>query len=93
MMALNGRYWAACLLALCLEVFGGVGCGNGEKMCEADSCSEHGACDDSTGAILCICDMGFAGESCDSCATGYHTSSSRRPSRGGTKIFGKWRAL
>jgi len=40
--------------------------------CQADSCSGHGACDDTSGAIVCTCDAGYTGAACDACAAGYH---------------------
>jgi len=42
-----------------------------EVTCEPTSCNSHGTCDDSTNAIVCTCDAGWAGEFCDSCDAGY----------------------
>ncbi len=42
-----------------------------ETTCQADSCSGHGQCDDSTGSVVCTCDTGYAGDHCESCAPGY----------------------
>ena len=48
-------------------------CGGGSDKaeCLADSCSGHGSCDDSSGAIVCNCDAGYAGASCGMCAPEY----------------------
>jgi beta-lactamase superfamily II metal-dependent hydrolase len=35
-------------------------------------CGQHGHCDDSSGTAACDCDMGYAGQDCQSCATGFH---------------------
>src|SRR5690606_33518999 len=35
-----------------------------------DACV-HGTCDDSTGVAICVCDTGWAGASCDTCAPGF----------------------
>jgi len=32
----------------------------------------HGVCNDQLGEALCICDTGYAGESCNQCANNYH---------------------
>jgi hypothetical protein len=32
----------------------------------------HSTCGDSTGAIECLCDLGYEGSSCDTCAPGYY---------------------
>jgi hypothetical protein len=45
--------------------------GNGKQTCEADSCSGHGSCDDSSGKIVCTCEAGFGGDRCETCAAGY----------------------
>ncbi|MBN2497042.1 MAG: formylglycine-generating enzyme family protein [Deltaproteobacteria bacterium] len=39
--------------------------------CQVDTCSGHGACDDSSGVPVCTCDEGYAGDYCDACADGY----------------------
>ena len=39
-------------------------------------CGAHGDCDDTTGAAHCACDFGYAGELCQSCATGYQDNNS-----------------
>jgi hypothetical protein len=61
------------MVGLCMLALVGAGCdGGGGEKCQANSCSGHGACDDSTGAIVCTCEAGYAGAICDSCAAGYH---------------------
>jgi Notch-like protein len=40
--------------------------------CEADSCSGNGDCSETAGDIVCACDEGYAGDSCDECDDGYH---------------------
>lgn len=35
-----------------------------EQTCRADTCSGHGACDDSAGVTVCACDEGYTGQSC-----------------------------
>jgi hypothetical protein len=57
-----------------------VECDEGEQDHDRDgscspACSDsvdcgHGSCVDSSGATLCVCDAGFAGEACDACAEG-----------------------
>ncbi len=39
--------------------------------CQPTTCSGHGDCDDSSGAPVCTCDTGWAGDFCDTCADGY----------------------
>ncbi len=39
--------------------------------CEADSCSMHGTCDDTSGNIECTCEQGYTGEDCSMCDTGF----------------------
>jgi hypothetical protein len=43
-----------------------------DELCQADSCGPHGTCDDSSGEIVCECEAGYAGETCEECAAGYH---------------------
>jgi hypothetical protein len=43
-----------------------------DELCQADSCNQHGNCDDSTGEIVCTCDPGFGGSRCAECAAGFH---------------------
>ncbi len=50
----------------------GDGVCEAQAACEADSCSGHGVCDDSSGAPVCTCDAGYAGDACATCADGYH---------------------
>jgi len=47
-----------------------------DTACQADSCSGHGSCDDGSGALVCTCDAGYAGDACDACAAGYHDDGS-----------------
>eukprot|EP01104_Vermistella_antarctica_P009829 TRINITY_DN2573_c0_g2_i1.p1 TRINITY_DN2573_c0_g2~~TRINITY_DN2573_c0_g2_i1.p1 ORF type:complete len:3323 (+),score=759.25 TRINITY_DN2573_c0_g2_i1:349-9969(+) len=44
------------------------------EQCEALSCSNNGDCDDSTGAVVCSCDDGYAPPTCGVCADGYYRS-------------------
>jgi hypothetical protein len=37
-------------------------------------CSGNGSCDDSGGAVVCTCDTGWTGASCNACASDYHSS-------------------
>jgi hypothetical protein len=66
--------WISYLASLSLAVLVLRGCGGDQapKHCEADSCSGHGNCVEIGGTIACECDVGYAGERCDSCADGYH---------------------
>ncbi len=34
-------------------------------------CGDHGTCDDTSGAAVCVCDPRFDGAACDQCAAGY----------------------
>jgi hypothetical protein len=78
------RAWAkhalrvsAGLLVLCLAA-----CGERENAtfiepafgdpCKYETCSGHGSCDGSTGAPVCSCAPGYAGELCAACGPGYH---------------------
>ena len=38
-------------------------------LCQDDTCNGHGQCSDDTGAIVCTCNVGYAGERCESCDT------------------------
>lgn len=39
---------------------------------DADPCSAHGTCDDASGVVVCICEVGYAGVDCADCAAGFH---------------------
>lgn len=39
--------------------------------CGVEVCSMHGACDDSTGSVVCDCDTGYMGDDCSECAEGF----------------------
>jgi hypothetical protein len=41
------------------------------EVCDLDSCNYAGACDDSTGVIVCSCDTGYAGPTCAYCQDGF----------------------
>lgn len=62
--------------ASCEECVDGFQDHDGDGTCLPDcataalSCG-HGACDDSAGVAACICEAGYIGESCGSCAPGY----------------------
>jgi len=43
-----------------------------DQACGPNTCSGHGQCDDSGGSPSCACDAGYAGETCATCAPGYH---------------------
>ncbi|MCG8554905.1 MAG: hypothetical protein MJD61_06400 [Proteobacteria bacterium] len=43
-----------------------------DQFCSAASCGKHGICNDGGGVIVCICDAGFAGGTCQDCAPGFH---------------------
>ncbi len=43
-----------------------------DQVCQGDTCSGHGTCDDTTGVTICTCDEGYTGVRCESCAPGYH---------------------
>ncbi len=42
-----------------------------DEVCEAESCSGHGTCVNSTGVVVCDCDEGYEGSRCEACALGY----------------------
>lgn len=42
-----------------------------DQTCATDSCQQHGVCSTPFGVITCTCDSGYAGSSCDACASGY----------------------
>ena len=55
---------------------GGMPGGGGEggaatDLCAGNTCSDHGDCDDASGAAVCECDAGYVGAACDDCDTGY----------------------
>ncbi len=60
---------------LCTECGAGYHDEGGEcvvnVVCEADSCSGYGTCDDSTGVVTCACDEGYEGRQCETCSSGY----------------------
>jgi hypothetical protein len=55
-----------------LVVAAGCGGGTEQVQCEAESCSGHGDCDDSGDVLTCVCNPGYSGDRCDSCAGGFH---------------------
>ncbi|MBN2497050.1 MAG: putative metal-binding motif-containing protein [Deltaproteobacteria bacterium] len=42
-----------------------------DETCGPNSCNGHGACDDSSGSVVCTCDPGYSGRFCSWCAQGY----------------------
>ena len=69
----TGGFTTASLCANCPTGFhesGGV-CVLTEA-CPVSPCNGNGTCDDSTGVAICSCDTGWTGDTCDSCAAGYH---------------------
>jgi hypothetical protein len=50
---------------------------DGDGTCLADcataglDCGAHGHCDDHSGSVACICDVGYTGDGCLACAAGY----------------------
>ena len=70
---------------LCDEGFDGIDCsgcaagyhpdGQGgcvlDQSCQPGSCNYHGACEDSTGEVVCTCDDEYIGNNCDECVSGY----------------------
>jgi len=73
------RHFPVRLLAslLCAALL--LACGNettsaaepAPKTCEPTTCEKGGTCDDSTGALLCLCSRGYEGNRCQFCAEGY----------------------
>ncbi|MFH2007723.1 MAG: hypothetical protein ABI333_14150 [bacterium] len=57
--------------AACGPVEGEPGVCNGSF-----TCSSHGSCDDSSGSIVCTCAIGYAGDRCELCDTGYEDNGS-----------------
>ncbi len=44
-----------------------------DTQCPAvDPCSGHGDCDDSTGVVVCTCDVGYEGDLCERCSSDFH---------------------
>ncbi len=72
-------------LCVCYDGFGGDDCSECaagyhpdaiggcilDTTCQANSCSNHGTCDDSSGEIVCDCGVEYTGENCQVCASGY----------------------
>ncbi|MCK9459148.1 MAG: hypothetical protein M0R80_05875 [Proteobacteria bacterium] len=57
----------------CLADFHAVGTDCvADENCAAGSCSYHGACDDTSGVIECTCSYGWDGDTCNTCAPGFH---------------------
>jgi hypothetical protein len=48
----------------------------GEQCQGAASCNNHGVCNDSSGLIVCTCQVEYTGDRCESCAAGYHLEGS-----------------
>ena len=47
-----------------------------DENCQANTCSNHGDCDDNSGIVICICDQGFAGDRCEDCKSGFQDNDS-----------------
>lgn len=76
--------WAGDACDACAVGYAGTDCGacddgfqdaddNGTCMpaCQATTCSDHGVCDDSSGELVCICQVDFSGDDCSvACASG-----------------------
>ncbi|HRE91911.1 MAG TPA: hypothetical protein PK095_22520, partial [Myxococcota bacterium] len=73
-------------VCVCQEGYAGASCetcslgyqdNDGDGLCAMDcatsgvSCGDHGACADGSGAAMCVCETGYAGANCESCAAGY----------------------
>lgn len=43
-----------------------------DAACLPESCGPHGACDDTTGVVRCICEFGYVDADCRGCYPGYH---------------------
>ncbi|MBN1945402.1 MAG: hypothetical protein JW797_06965, partial [Bradymonadales bacterium] len=43
-----------------------------DEICAADICGDHGTCVDDTGIVYCVCEIGYAGQYCEGCYSGYH---------------------
>ncbi len=43
-----------------------------DHTCLPSSCSAHGTCEDTEGAVTCACETGYDGAFCESCASGFH---------------------
>jgi hypothetical protein len=52
-------------------------CVEGSEECQgAATCNNHGTCSDSSGSIVCTCDIGYTGDRCEDCLPGYHDDGS-----------------
>ncbi len=62
---------------LCDLCSGGYQDNDGDGVCTVDcfhadlSCGNNAMCDDSEGTAVCVCNEGYAGDNCDTCADGY----------------------
>ncbi|MBN2496239.1 MAG: hypothetical protein JXR96_16725, partial [Deltaproteobacteria bacterium] len=45
-----------------------------DETCDGVSCSGHGTCDLRYGLAVCLCNTGYTGFTCETCAIGYHLS-------------------
>jgi len=72
-MKMRDEYRWSTLAFVCLLAATLAGCPSGGDGpdCLEDSCSGHGACDNSSGEIVCDCDEGYAGDVCGDCADSY----------------------
>ena len=64
--------WAGPSCAACAPGYQPDGQGGCEQApdCSAVDCG-HGACNDSSGAPVCVCDTGYTGSDCSGCASGF----------------------
>jgi len=77
----SGQAVCACQLAYtgpeCTQCNTGYQDNDDDEICLKDchnarlDCSIYGHCEDITGEAICVCDVGYAGDLCDRCASGY----------------------
>ncbi|MGC4119478.1 MAG: clostripain-related cysteine peptidase [Myxococcales bacterium] len=65
--------WAGAACDTCASGYSSDGSGGCavDRTCKPATCAGHGTCNDSSGAPVCTCEVGYSGAHCEACAAGY----------------------